>query len=318
MAIPLTADAPVEFTPNALPKALIGKDPDDKTKHKLRIFVRVPTMLERDSYHAALTRAGVVNYTRQQLRDLSLAGVLEKFPEEDQDEITALLEELWMVSDEETRVGTEQLERLQEMIEAAREKSGLEARPDQKEVEEELAKIKPTVTMEKRRATRAAAINAELISNYEPLREALASLVEQDAKRHWMNVKAYVRGWTGLPETPEGNGMGGVTQREAEYLRGKIGSEAWGELSDFITALQGIDQDEEKNLASLLESASAPIGSTTSAPSSASSGDGNSTDARSTKTPKRASRKTTGSSSRSGKSSPTNTVESEPIQTAEG
>lgn len=318
MAIPITIDVPVEFTPNNLPAALQGKDPVDKSKHKFRLYIRVPTMLERDSYHAALQRAGVTHYSRQNLRDFSLAGVLELLPSEEQDEATALLEELWQVSDEETRVGGVQLERLQELVEAARESGGPNAMPDQKLIEKELNEIKPTITMDKRRRTKAASINVKLISMYEPLREALASLVEQDSKRHWMNMKTYVNTWVGLPDTPVGNGLGGLTQDEAEYLRGKLGMEAWKETSDFITGMQGIDEDEEKNLASLLESASAPIGSKTSEPLKASSENGNSTDAPSTKTRGKGSPKTTGSSSRSGKSSATKPAGSEPGQTAAG
>jgi hypothetical protein len=307
MAIPLTAREPVEFTPPNLPEALKGTDPADSTKNKVRILVRVPTMMERDSYAAALVRGGVVYHTRQQIRGYALAGVLDIVPESEADEATALLEEYWQTTDEEERVRDEQMKKLSELMEAAQAKKGKAAVPDPKVVKQELEAIVPNMKMDARRRARAISLNSRIMSTYQPLKEAIGDQVDQDAKRAWLNAQVYVIGWTGLPDDPDGNGSGGITLAEAEYLRGHIGAEAWNDLSEFITSMQGIDQDEKKNLASLLESASVQIGSTTSEQSSASSEDGSSTDAPSTPIPASESRKTTGSSSRSTKSSRTKT-----------
>ncbi len=137
----------------------------------------------------------------------------------------------------------------------------------------------------------------EIMAKYMPLKEAVASFAEQNSKLAWMNAQVYVCGWKGGMEfQPDGNGRGGLLPHEAEYLRKHIGSDAWEELNEFIVALNAIDEDEEKNLASLLANSSAPIGSKTDI-SRESSDDGNSTDAPSGKTRGKGSRKTTARSS---------------------
>lgn len=306
MSIPITARVPVEFTPPSVPGDLLKPDAADREKPKFRILVRVPTMMERDSYSAALIRGGVIAYTRQQIRDLALAGVQHLFDEPEHEDIQARLIELWAAADADGAAQEKQLDRLRELHEAAKARGEI---PDPKVVTEELAAIQPDVVIDGQRRVKALAINQEIMARYEPLREALAALTDQDAKRAWLNAEVYVEGWTGLKHTPDGNGRGGLQKHEAEYLREQIGQRAFDELSDFITSLQGIDGDEEKNLASLLESTSARIGST-QPESKASSGDGNSMDEPSTSTRARGSRKTTASSSSSTTSSATKTARS--------
>lgn len=294
MTIPITAREPIEFRPPAL----------RETKPDVVITLRVPTIMERDAYAAALIRGGVMNYSRQQMRDLSFAGVEALFDASKHEEYIALLEELYLVSDEETRVEEMKQQRLLELHEAAKAK-GETVKP--KDVLKELDEIKPTVVMDRNRRIQAVGINQQIMSRYKPLQEALGAITEQDAKRAWLNNTLYVMGWKGLEHEPDGNGKGGITDHEAEYLRKQVGHDAWQEISNFITAMQTIDGDEEKNLALLLESESGPTGSTPSEQQSASSENGNSTDARSSRTRGRGSRKTTGSSSRSTKSSRTKT-----------
>src|SRR4051812_43486293 len=99
MAIPITARVPVEFTPPSSPAPLLKKDPADPEKHVFRILVRVPTMMERDSYSAALIRGGVISYTRDQIRDLALAGVQHIYDPAEHEELQAGLRELWQAAD---------------------------------------------------------------------------------------------------------------------------------------------------------------------------------------------------------------------------
>lgn len=291
MAIPLTAArGPLEFTPLSLAER----------KPIVKIMVRVPTLYERDSYASALVRGGVVYYTKKQIRDLMLAGIIAGYPEEEFEDKRALLEELWQVGDEEAAARVKQQERLVELYDVP---EGTDL-PDEETVKAELDKIVPEVEMDPQRRVRATAIQQHVTSTYEPIQKAFASLTEQEARRAWLQAEIYVCGFTGYEHQPEGNGKGGLKTHEVNYLRGQMGGDAWLELSDFITALHGIDGDEEKNLASLLESMSAPDGSTVQE-SNPSSESGPSTDAPITPIPDAASPKTTGSSSRSGTSSRT-------------
>jgi hypothetical protein len=153
------------------------------------------------------------------------------------------------------------------------------------------------------------------------LQKVFADLAEQDARRAWLQAEVYVAGWrvenrtdeadTVLAYQPDGNGRGGLKKHEAEYLRRAIGQDAWMELSEFITALHSLDADEEKNLASLLASMSAQIGSTPSE-SKASSESGASTDVPISATPESESATTTESSSSSTTRSGTKKAKSEP------
>lgn len=306
MAVPITAREPVEFTPRSLPKKFLNAEGNplagEDGKPKVRILVRVPTMMERDTYSAALIRGGVISYTRSQIRDMALAGVQELFPKDTHEDKQALLREVWQTADDEARYELDEIEALRELAEAA-EAAG-KKKISEKDLKERLGKIPPAAVMDPGRRIEATSLNQEIMSRFKPLNQALASLTEQDAKRGWLNAEVYVIGWEGLEDSPEGNSRGGLQQHEIEYLRRVIGEEAFRQLSDFITGMQTIDEDEEKNLASLLESMSAQIGSTPSK-SKASSESGNSTGEPSTSIPEDGSPKTTASSSSSTTSSRT-------------
>jgi hypothetical protein len=289
MSVPLTASrGPVDFTP----LALIDREPP------IVIKVRVPTPYERDAYASALVRGGVVHYSKQQIRDLMLAGVVAMYPEEKFDDIRSDLTELWACGDEEQRVRRLQQERLAELLDVP---EGTDP-PDNKELEVELEKIVPEVTMDAQKRVRVVAVQQHVTSTYEPLQKAFADLAEQEAKRAWLQAETYVTGWSGLEHEPDGNGRGGLKKHEVEYLRSQLGSDAWLDLSDFITALHGIDGDEEKNLDSLLESMSNQNGSTAKV-SKPSGESGDSTDAPISPIPESESAPTTGPSSSSTSSS---------------
>jgi hypothetical protein len=321
MAIPLTAArAPAEFRP----PALYPKDKDGhfkKRPHDVIILIRVPTMYERDSFASALVRGGVVHHGPKQIRALLLAGVQVLYPTEQFDAIRADLEELWAVTDEEQKVQQLQTERLVELLDV---EPGTKP-PPQKKIEEELNKIVAEVKMDPAKRIRVFAQQQHVMASYEPLQAVFADLAEQDARRSWLQAEVYVTGWrvenrvdeadTVLQHQPEGNGLGGLKKHEAEYLRREIGQDAWMEISEFITALHGLDGDEEKNLASLLVSMSAQIGSTQTE-SKASSGNGASTDGPISQTRGGGSRKTTASSSNSSKPSVTKKAKSGPGPTA--
>jgi len=297
MPIPLTALHPVAFTPPALVQrniALIkeGKPPID-------LMIRVPTMYERDSFTAGLVRGGVINYSRQQVRELMLAGVVHLYPAEDFDRIRAELESLWQASDANQDL---EMRRLEKYIELMEQQADL---PDAKKMTDEqmdkvLSDMKPDVILDEPTRVRVTAIQQDVTSRYEPLHKAFADLAEQDTRRNWLSVELHVVNWHGLEHTPEGNGRGGLQRHEAEYLRQQIGEEAFNQVGGFILALQTIDGDEEKNLASLIESSSAPIGSKLAESMTKKTDEpGSLTDAPSTETPDTGSPETTGTSSNS-------------------
>jgi hypothetical protein len=313
MAIPLTAREPVEFTPPSLPEELKGPDPADDTKHRVRIIIRVPTPMQRDSYAAALVRAGVQHYTKQQVRDLMLAGVQDLFPEDEHERKQALLQELWAYNDDQEEQRDLEIDILREEQEKAKA-AGKEI--DLNAVKARAAEeIQPGVVMERSRLIEATAIAQEIVARFKPLNEVVGGLADQDAKRSWLNARMYVIGWKGLPDEPDPPGSGGLKQNELDYLRMHVGEKAFAEISDFITALHGIDKDEEKNLASLLANMSAPIGSSPDT-STESSENGNSTAGPSTTIPEEGSAKTTESSSRSSTSSKTRKAASKRGRTA--
>lgn len=297
MAIPLTAAEPIEFTPVACF--------ENPAKRDVKIHIRVPTMMERDRYSAALVRSGVIFYTQQQLRDFTLAGVQEVYPPEKHEEFTALIEEMWMVMDAEREANERQGAKLIEIYEKAKAQK---KEPDPKKVQAELDKIIPNATMDKQRRVKATGIVSEIAAHSIPVRDALAALTEADSRRAYLNVQTFVFGWEGLEHTLDAPpGPTGMKQHEAEYLRLQIGEEAWEELSDKITALQGLTEDEEKNSDSPPANTPDETGSTQLGLSKESNASGDSTVAPSTSTRANGSPTTTASSSRSMKKAATKT-----------
>lgn len=307
MAVPLSARAPVQFASDKLKKRL-GDD-------AAFILVRIPTPYERDSFDAALVRAGVVYYSREQIRDLTLAGVAALHGTAEFDDHRAKLQELWAVGDAERAARLKQTELFLQLMEE--NTSRVPPLPPE-EIMAKVDEIKPDTVMSPARRAETTAFQQDILSGYPPLQKAFADLAEQDTKRAWIQAETYVTGWTGkgFKHQPDGNGRGGIQRHEAEYLRETIGADVWEELSDFITAMHGIDGDTEKNLDSLLEKLSAPTGSEqqessppTGSQSGSSTGDDISptpdTGSRPTRGRSRASTKTTGKKTGRSKSSPT-------------
>lgn len=325
MGIPLTARALADFTPPALLARNIKTtqidNPERAAQGKpvlepIMLKVRVPTMYERDAFSAALVRGGVVHYSRKQIRDLMLAAVEHLRDKETFEQDCADLEELWAAADAQTKCQVERTDRYMQLMERDANRPKNKPAMTEQEMEDELQSIQPESVIDDKKRVRVTAIQQDLTSRYEPLQKAFADLAEQDTRRAWLCVESYVVTWKGLEHTPDGNGRGGITRDEAEWLRAQIGADAFEETADFIYALHGIDGDEEKNLASLIENFSAPIGSPR-AESMASKINGTSTDEPSTATRGKGSRKTTGTSSSSSKPSATSTDASQPSQTAD-
>ncbi|MES2903268.1 MAG: hypothetical protein V4696_03700 [Pseudomonadota bacterium] len=288
MAIPLTAREPLVFKPEG--------------KEKIEILVRVPTMIERDRYSSAMVRAGITFHTKNQIRDMTLAGIQAIYPAEEQEWREALMQELWQYGDAQQEMVAEQGRILLELHDKAKAAGKV---PKPNEVQKALDAVTPSVMMNKLDVQRANAMVHELSTQFGILREAMASLAEHDSRRAYMNVQAYVIGWTGTEHQPDVPAELGLKQHEMDYLRLEIGEDAWEELSDFITSQMVINEDEEKNSDSLPENSGDQIGSKTSEPSSASSDIGTSTDSDSIPIPAKGSRRTTASSSGSTKSSGT-------------
>lgn len=259
MAVPITARHPVDFTP----PALLARNLDlvKEGKPPILIKVRVPTMYERDAFSAALVRGGVVHYSRSQIRDLMRAGVVSLYPAERFDELRQNLEDLWQLADAINKCELDRSEKFLELMERQAELPP-EKHMSDADMEAELQKIQPSIVMDEPTRVKITAIQQDITSRYEPLQKAFADLAEQDVRRNWLCVEIYVGDWEGLQYSPTGNGRGGCTRGEAEYLRMQIGEKAFDEIGGFVFAMHSIDGDEEKNLASLIESSSAAIGST--------------------------------------------------------
>ena len=75
---PPTRTVLVEYTPPSI-AAKIAAENVEHTKNGSAWSGRVPTMYERDKFAAALVRGGVVHYSKNQIRDLMLAGVTHLF-----------------------------------------------------------------------------------------------------------------------------------------------------------------------------------------------------------------------------------------------
>lgn len=329
MAIPLTARAPVNFNPPSKPLA--------------KIYVRVPTPFERDNFHAALVRGGIVHYSAEQLRDLMLSGIFALYPEKF-DEYRSLMEEFYLAGDEEKKLIDKQFQRLVELEDQNSLLPPAKQRSREAMIEEVEKEIAPSFVFPQSKRVAAAALQMDIRARYEPVQKAFADMAEQDSKRAWLTAEVYVAGWQfpdterlalpGAPdpetltawETPEGNGRGGLQRHEAEYLREKLGAAAWEELAQFIMALHGLDEDEEKNLQSLLATFAAPVGSKPSSTESQASDAGpskdgaaagvNGTSGDSTKTRAGGSRKTSSTRSKPIGRSKTKTATSGAIPTA--
>lgn len=321
MGIPLTAREPVPFTPPALANRnreenIARQARGEAPLQPVKIICRVPTMYERDSFAAALVRGGVVNYSRRQIREMMLAGVAHLLPEDQFDEKAEQLQALWTWDDAQKKCQNDRTERYGEIMEQ-QATLPVKKRLTDAQIEAELAKIVPEVVMPEADRIRINALQQDVQARYEPMRRAFADLAEQDTRRRWICVETYVVNWQGLEHTPDGNGHGGIDRQEAEWLRGQIGGDAFDQLADFIFAMHWIDGDEEKNLASLIESSSALTGS--NQPESKSDQDtsaGSSTAEPTTKTRATASPKTSASSSARGKRSATKTDASASSPTA--
>jgi len=318
MPIPLTARDPVPFTPPALRRRIEAENAellrDGKPEREMpAIIVRVPTMYERDAFSAMLVRGGVIHYSRKQIRELMLAGVAFLYDDADFERIRGDLEDLWDHGDAWAKAEMERSERL---IELAERNVALPEgkRMTDEEMAAELDAIQPGMVLPEAQRVRVTAIQQDITSRYEPLQKAFADLAEQEVRRAWLCVEVYVVGWTGFEHAPAGNARGGITRAEAEYLRAKIEQEAFEQLGDFIFSMHSLDGDEEKNLASLIENASALTGST-AAESRGENEHGSSTAEPITPTPDDASATTTASSSSSTKPSARRTARSKSSRT---
>ena len=223
MPIPLTARAPVEYTPPSIAAKIAAENVEhtkngEPMREPVKIMVRVPTMYERDSFAAALVRGGVVHYSKNQIRDLMLAGVTHLFEDERFDEIHADLNELWQAGDAAKECEDRRRDRYIELMEKQAQLPPAKRMTDE-DMEKELMLIQPSVVISDSKRVKITAIQQDITSRYGPLQMAFADLAEQDIRRSWLCVEIYVINWHGLEHTPTGNGRGGITRAEAEYLR---------------------------------------------------------------------------------------------------
>lgn len=304
MSIPITARAPVVFPP----PSLAGRTPPVKIK------IRVPTMYERDGYQAEQLRGGVKQYGTVQLREFLRAGLLILHGQEMFDQMISGLEEYWVANDANSACNSERRKLNIELIHKNQELPETQ-RLSLEQMQAEMDKIMPDAVIDDRKRVIMSALQTDLFSRYEPLQQVFADLAQEETRSAWLNVETYVCGWEGLQHEPDGNGKGGLLRHEAEYLRAKVGEAAFNEISQFIFAMHGLDDDDEKNLASLLENASAPIGSTVTGTTTGSPA-GNSTEENSIETPVEESPPIIEPSSKSSKAAAKKTTQSASSPTA--
>lgn len=266
--IPTTAREPVRWTPPALvTKTQIANDKAQREGGVVldapEIHIRVPTPYERDSWAATLVRGGVMHYSKKQVRDAFMAGLAFLTPDENEfAQAEHGMEMLWSYVDAQEKMHALQQQLFNELAEENLTRPVEQQRTTEQLIEEVEAEIKSEVEMPSQQRVRLVAIQQRIQNTYEPLRNMMADLAEQETRQRWLSIETYVVNWTGLPHTPIGNGRGGITRTEAIWLRKEIGEQAFNEVADLIYAMHGLDGDEEKNLASLIESYSALTGST--------------------------------------------------------
>jgi len=288
MAVPFTAEKQCIFRPPSLQ--------NHARLNKVKIKMRVPTPYERDMYASLMLKEGVIHHTKRDVRQLMLAGIMKAFDEETAERYRNLSETLYQV---------EAAEQTQQQLRRARYIDMTDVPEDQQPTEDELnaelEKIKPEVVMPIKDRMEIIEVHQKIQSEYAPIVKVMSDLAEQEAKIEWLNIKHYVSNWEGLRDNRDTDATAEdpLEKHEAEYLRKELGADAWSEISTFIVAMMGIDQDEEKNLSLLLESMSAQTGSTTSKPLPGSK-NGKSTAGRSGKTRKSLSPKTRAKPSASG------------------
>lgn len=304
MGVPVTARKPVDFYP---PSAQSEGKP-------VKIIVRVPTFFERDTYNAALVRAGIIYYSKEQIRELALAGASHLFGIDEFERNMSLLEQLWAAVDAQVVMRQRQSDALKAIYERNEALPEAERMPPSKIIEE-MEAIKSEVEISDSVRVTAVALQQDIMARYTPIQKATADLVAMDSKRAWYNIRHYVTGWEGIEHKPDPVGESGLATHEVEYLRSQVGEDGFEQISDFITSMQYLDKDEEKNLALLLENMSDPTGSVPQSDQASSNGNGK-TDTSGTPTPDGSSAKTAASSSGATKRSGKKTVASKPSPTA--
>ena len=261
-SIPLTARDPRSFTPLALRKRYeddIEAHQRSKSKGKkpaLPVFhIAVPTLIERETIGSLMFELGMVQVTRETVRNAVLEECIALLGDEGED--TALfLETHW----QQTAFYEDQLElwaqqeqqRLLDEFENPATKRDAIAQP-----------VQLTTIQDRMRAKR---VVDDLVSRSQRIRRLLAAQTRYGKESEIMMLRLHLRGWEGLKTNRSAAGGGGeielVSEDAITNLREEIGPDAWRELWMEVDSQYHLGAEEVGNSDSRPENGSQSTGST--------------------------------------------------------
>lgn len=278
--LPLTARQPRPFTPPTLERRYLadldawdaadrafreaeagtGTKPGKKPV-KPAIFLAVPTSLERDTISSLLFELGVVQVTRETVRNVTLEEAFSVYGDEKGEEVATFLEGFWLQQQlYEDRFAIWQEQERQRVIDEAAGGDKREPYP----MPEHDASIR-----DRMRAKREV---DDLIAKSQRLRRKLGEQTSYAQVNGTMLVRLHARGWEGLKTQreaigPAADGQGFppaeiLTEECTAALREELGNAAWTELIVEIDGQYALSPGEVGNSDSPPGNGSKSVGST--------------------------------------------------------
>lgn len=260
--VPLTARDPRPFTPATLAK----RHEDALEEHqkaggkgkkppKPVFYIAVPTLTERETIGSLMFELGLVQVSRDTVRNATLEECLALLGDEGE-ETALFLESHW----QQTAFYEDQLE-----LWAEQEQQRMLDEWENPATKREALPQPPQLTTLNDRL-RAKRVVDEIVSQSQRLRRLLAQQTRYAKESEIMMVRVHLRGWEGLATQREAHAGGGqvelITEDCATALREEIGPDAWRELWLEIDGQYKLTGQEVGNSGSRPANGSQSIGST--------------------------------------------------------
>lgn len=258
--LPLTARQPRPHTPAALrtahEEALAAWEDGGQEGDKPQLpefYIAQPTLAERDNLNSLLFELGMVQVTRETIRNKMLDVAFDIYGEEKGEELGAFLEGFWQRADayEQEYADWQEQEKQRKLDEAEDPKKKRDPYPE------------PEQTTTLRERIRAKNEVDALIDRSPDVRRLVAKQTAFGRENANMMARLHLRGWRGLKTQREAQGGPPaelVTEECAAALRAEIGTQAWGQLVAYIEAAYVLSQEEMGNLDSRPENGSSRDG----------------------------------------------------------
>lgn len=254
------AKAANEGRADSEPKEPVPPKPGKKPTEPV-FMLAVPTSLERDTLSALLFELGVVQITRETVRNVTLEEAFVVYGDEKGEEIATFLEGFWLQQElYEDKFALWQEQERQRVLDEFNGGDKREPYP----MPEHDASIR-----DRMRAKREV---DELIARSQTLRRKLGEQTSYAQVNGTMLVRLHLRGWSGLKTTreaigPAQDGQGYppaeiLTEECTGQLREEIGNAVWSELIVEIDGQYALTPAEVGNSASPPENGSSAAGST--------------------------------------------------------